>query len=131
MEKNTASEFDELSLGDLLNGIILFITDQKFSEQQLYKFFYSLSREDTSLANRLRFKGIPGNLQSEPLRRILSFREMSKLLELPMPNPVDQVYRPRTSQIGSLKEDMNDTKVLPKFEPLFKKIAGKFLASLN
>lgn len=131
MEKSFFSSLDELSLVDLVNGIILFINNRKFNEQQFYSFFYNLASEDSALASRLRFKGIPGNLQSEPLRRILTFREMGKLLEAHMPNPVDQTYQPRTSQLESLRKDMRDMSVLPNYEPPLKELAEKFLASLN
>jgi hypothetical protein len=131
MENHNISKFNELSLGDLFNGIILFIDDRKFTEQQLYKFFYDLASEDSSLGTRLRFKGITGNLKSEPLRRILTFREMGKLVEVAMPNPVDQAYCPRASQLDSLRKDMENTCVLPNYESLLKELANKFLASLN
>lgn len=131
MEKRTPSKFDELSLGDLFNGIILFVGDHKFTEQQLYKFFYDLASEDPSLGTRFRFRGIPGNLKSEPIRRILTFREMGKLVEVAMPNPVDQTYRPRASQLDSLRKDMENTHVLLNYKALLKELADKFLASLN
>jgi len=131
MEKQTPSRFDDLSLGDLFNGILLFMGNRKFTEQQVYKFFYDLASDDSSLASRLRFKGAPENLQSEPLRRILCFREMGKLLEVAMPNPVMQPYHPRSSQLDSLRRDMENTHVLPKYETLLKELANKFLDSLN
>lgn len=128
--ENLAS-INELSLVNLVNGIILFIENHKFSEQQLYKFFYDLASENKPLASRLCFKGSPGELRSEPLRRIITFREMGKLLEVHMPNPVEQAYHPRTSQLESLRQDMQEMDILPHYESELKELATEFVKSLH
>jgi hypothetical protein len=125
------SKYDDLSLGDLLNGLILYNPDQKFSEQQINMFFFDLSKQDPGLKKRLHFKGSMTSLYSESIRRILSFREMGKLLEIPPPNPVQQFYRPRKAQLESLKVDLERRCLLPTYETTLKEIAKEFKASLQ
>lgn len=125
------SALDQVAIGDIVNGILLFMGNLKFSDQQLYRFFKRLSVEDPSLDQRLDIKSFQGRLHSDALRRILSFREMGKIIELSMPNPVDQFYRPRTSQMEFVRKDLIANEVLPGHEDSLRRLAEEFTSTLH
>jgi hypothetical protein len=119
---------DELSSTELLAGVVLYTgqnTEQKFPEQAVYALFKALAEQNPALASRFRLKGSPGRWRSEPLKRILNFLEMGKILEVPQPNPVDQYYKPRKSQMDSLKNELEFRGVLPRFEPIFAELSSR------
>lgn len=131
MAKDTEDlPLDELSSTELLAGFVLFTKAEKFPEQAVYSLCKGLEDTHPSLASRFRLKGSPGRLRSEPLKRILNFLEMGKILEVPQPNPVDQYYKPRKSQLDSLKNELESRGVLPRFEQIFTQLASKLAEPL-
>jgi hypothetical protein len=126
IDEKFIAELEKLSITDMINGILVYAGDYKFTERKLNEFFYSLGEKNEIIADRLCFKGARGQLYSEPLRRILSFLEMGKSVEISPPNPVDQYYRPRLSQLESIGKYMNSVGVLPMYEAQLKKLAHEF-----
>jgi len=120
----------ELSTSELLEGILLFLGDEGFSEQDVYRFFSTLETENEALAGRFRVKGVPPHQSSEPLRKTLSFFAMGKILEMPQPNPVVQYYRARSSQLQSLRKNLCVRQVLPAQKTLLQSLADEFHRSL-
>jgi hypothetical protein len=119
-------DLKDLSSTEILTGILLFAGKQKFPEQALYEFFREVSSEDPELAKRFRVAGLGRGLRSEPLRRILDHLEMGKIIEVPLPNPVDQFYAVRASQADSLKKHLKDRGVLPTHEDKLKELGARF-----
>jgi hypothetical protein len=124
----TSPNVGKLSTAEILSGILLFV-DDPFPEQAVYRFFAELEANNKGLAGRFQVRGAPGNQSSEPLRQALSFLEMGKVLELPQPNPVDQYYRIRRSQIDSLRANLKGRGVLPRSEALLNQLAKVFRQS--
>lgn len=129
--KNGNPELQSLSTAEILAGILLFVGDKRFSEQAIYRLFAQLEERDAPLAGRFRVRGSPGRQSSEPLRQALSFFEMGKVLELAPPNPVDQYYRARRTQLQALRTNLQKRRVLPAHEALLKNLAEEFKGSLN
>lgn len=127
----TGSPVDELSLSELVTGILFYTGARKFPEQALLGFFNELQRTHPSNARRFGVRGAPGNFRSEPLRRTLSFLEMYKILEIPPPNPVDQFYRVRPGMLDALQEELRSRDVLPKYGEALEKLAKEFLEKLS
>src|ERR1700687_5648929 len=123
------NEVSALSAAEILSAILLF-GGVPFPEQAIYRFFSKLESSVPELAGRFRVMGPLGHQRSEPVRQALSFLEMGKLVVVPSPNPVDQFYRPRSSQLSSLRATLEHRGVLPKYEPLLKELAQSFKESL-
>jgi hypothetical protein len=115
----------ELSSTEIMTGVLVFLRDKKFPEQALYELFKEIG-SDEDLGPRFRVIGPPGHLRSEPLRRILDHMEIGKILEVPLPNPVDQFYRLRLAQSKAVEEDLRDRGVLPDHEGELKHLAHRF-----
>jgi hypothetical protein len=119
------NDLHSLSSTEILSGILLFAQETKFPEQALYEFFREIGSEDRTLARRFRVAGDQW-LRSEPLRRILDHLEMGKIVETPLPNPVDQFYKVRKSQTESLKKDLGERGVLPTYEDQLRGLSDRF-----
>jgi len=123
---NTLPNLDELSTTELISGLLIQLGAQKFSEQSLYRFLRKLESDFPTLADRLRILGPEERLRSDPVRRVLNYLEMGKVLEVAMPNPVDQFFRPRATQLESVRHQLVERGVLPAHEETFKELAGEF-----
>jgi hypothetical protein len=128
---NASLNVDDISTTDLISGLLLRFGPKKFSEQSLYRFLRNLASSSSLLNERLRIVGPDDHLASEPVRRIISFLEMGKILEVAMPNPVDQYFRPRASQLESLRSQLSEEGILEKHDNLFRELAAEFEASLK
>ncbi|MBI4663624.1 MAG: hypothetical protein HY735_32890 [Verrucomicrobia bacterium] len=124
----TLPNIEGLTSTELISGLLLYIGSRKFSEQSLYRFLRTLETESPSLRERLRIAGPDDRLRSEPVRRIINYLEMGKILEVAMPNPVDQFFRPRSSQLESVRRQLTQRGVLPIHEEVFKELASGFTA---
>lgn len=114
-----------LSSTEIMTGVLVFLRDKKFPEQALYELFKEIGA-DEDLGPRFRVIGPPGHLRSEPLRRILDHMEIGKILEVPLPNPVDQFYRLRLAQSNAVEEDLRDRGVLPDHAGELRQLAQRF-----
>jgi hypothetical protein len=126
MTTTSLAGLKKLTISEILGGLLLYGGKEKFPEQALYRFFQKVGDTDPELAERFQVSEGQGRLKSTPLRRALSFFEMGKILELPMPNPVDQYYRARQSQRESLKRDLTRRGIIPSNERLFEDLAEEF-----
>ena len=124
-------EIGKLATSEILAGILVADHGRRipFSEQDVYRFFAKLEAEHPSLAGRFRVRGVFPRLTSEPLRQALSFFEMAKILEIPMPNPVVQYFHARPSQLDSLRGDLRERGVLPAHESLLQRLGEEFFSS--
>ena len=129
MTEEERQEVAQIPVTDIVLGLIVYLRNQPFAEQQIYRLFKDLSDEDPGLADRVRVYGPPGSLRSETLRQTLSFLEMGKILELPQPNPVGQFYRARTSQIPAVQKNLEQDDVLPRHAKLFESLAERLKSS--
>lgn len=125
MTETERQEIAQVPITDLMLGIIISLRNQSIGEQQIYRLFKELSDEAPDLADRVCVYGPPGGLYSEPLSQTLSFLKMGKLLELPQPNPVDQFYRVRVSQIPQIQKNLEQDDVLPKHQKLLESLAER------
>jgi hypothetical protein len=116
----------DLSTPEILAGILIYAKGQMFPEQQVYAFFKHLEERTPELSGRFDVSGAPGRFRSPALRRILSFFEMGKSLEALMPNPVDQYFRPRRSQVSALERNLARRGHLPGREAVFRALASEF-----
>src|SRR6266513_777779 len=123
---NTQSNLEELSTTELISGLLIYLGPQKFSEQSLYRFLRKLASDVPSLRERLKILGPDDRLWSEPVRRVINYLEMGKILEVAMPNPVDQFFRPRPGQLTSVRHQLEQRGVLPNREETFKELASEF-----
>lgn len=123
-------ELAKLTTTEMLTGMLLFLGERRFSEQDLYAFLNELAKCDATLADRFLILGSPQHRSSKPLRRTLSFLQMGKILDIAPPNPVDQYYSPRASQMGSVQQDLRARGVLPDHEATLKRLADEFKNSL-
>jgi len=126
MITRTPPALGELSTTELISGLLVQLGAQKFSEQSLYGFLRNLEAEAPDFGDRLRILGPVGDLRSDPIRRVLRYLEMGKILEVAMPNPVDQHFRPRAKQLESVRRQLTQRGVLPTHEETFKELASEF-----
>ncbi len=126
------SRIGKLSTSEILSGVLLFADKSgiRFSEQDVYRFFRELERKHPALEGRFRVRGIPPYQSSPPLRQALSFFAMGKILEVPQPNPVVQYFHARSSQLESLRRNLEARRVLPSETALLQSLAGQFRQSL-
>ena len=96
----------------------------------MYKFFQQLEKKYPKLSGRYQVSKVHGRFDSQPLRAALSFLEMGKALEVGMPNPVDQYYRARETQIDSLKKELVNRRILPDHENVINELAKEFAESV-
>ncbi len=122
---------DDLSLFELVEGILLFLGPMKFPEQGLLQFFRDLQVRYPALRRRLGIVGEPGDYRSTSLRSTLSFMEMYKVLELPPPNPVDQYYRIRPGLVEAVRRDLRSSGALPKHHDFLNDLASEFRTTLS
>jgi hypothetical protein len=131
MKNGVGSALENLSTTEILMGILVDFGEshqgQKFPEQAVYKLFQSLEQKYHNLQGRYQVRKTHGRLQSEPLRSTLSFLEMGKILEVMLPNPVDQYYRPRQSQLDSLRKELKERQVLPNHEGTLHRLTESFV----
>jgi hypothetical protein len=73
----------------------------------------------------------PITIRSDPVRRVINYLEMGKIVEVAMPNPVDQHFRPRKSQLESVRHELEQRGVLPANEEALKELASEFQKFVN
>lgn len=123
------SSITELSLYELVGGILLYLGSRKLPEQALLRLFREIQEAYPTNARRFSVTGAPGHLVSKPLRRTLSFLEIYKALEVFPPNHVDQFYRLRPGMKEPLRGDLIRRSVLPRYESELTRLASR-LSSL-
>ena len=122
----TLTDLNELSTTELISGLLIHLGAQKFSEQSLYRFLRKLESDIPTLGDRLKILGPDERLRSDPVRRVLNYLEMGKILEVAMPNPVDQFFRARAAQLESVRHQLEQRGVLPAHEETLKELAAEF-----
>ncbi len=123
--KNCLSDVKKLAPSDLLDGTLLALGADDFSEQAIYALFKEIETEQPSVAGWFEVTGSEGDLRSEPLRGLLNFMESGKILQISPPNPVDQFYHVRKEQKQTILKDLKDHGVLPRYQGLFKELAKR------
>lgn len=107
----------ELSLYEIVTGILLFTESPYFSEQCLLGLFRELQREYPEDARRLR---------PEPLQQTLSFLEIYYVI---IPPSVyaggDTIYRINPDMRDCFREDLMNRKVLPRQEAMFRNLGRR------
>jgi hypothetical protein len=127
----TIINIDNLSSTELVSGLLVNVKANKFSDQMLYRFLRKLESDMPALRERFRIEGSDDRLRSEPIQKILDFLEMGKILEVAMPNPVHQFYRPRPMQLPALRRQLEARGVLPTHEDAFIELASEFDALIS
>ena len=113
--------FRKLSISEIMLGIFLNIGDRRFTEQQLYRFLQAIDCADRF---RVRVRSV-GGFYSESVRRALSFMEMGMVFEDWM-----ETYKVRNSMRPSIKKELAECGILPKYNAFFQELARLFAASL-
>lgn len=103
----------EVPSSALVSGLLVYLPRRSFSEQQLFKFFYDLQGENPQLADEFDVVRHAEGFQSKPLRRILDFLEIGKMVEVGLPNPVDQHYKIRDAHREYRRRTLEGWGILP------------------
>lgn len=107
----------ELSLYEIVAGILLFTKSSYFSERTLLGLFRELQREYPEDARRLR---------PESLQRTLSFLEIYCMIIPPsVYEGADTIYRINPDMRTSIREDLTTREVLPQKEDLLRGLAQR------
>ena len=117
--------FDELvnalTISEIVSGIMLNIGNTRFTEQALHVFFKAMD-----FNNRFEIKQGYSGLYSKPLRTTLTFMTMGHSLE-----DYTYYFKVRDSMRASIRQDLIERGVLPKYEEFFKNLANQFILSLQ
>ncbi|OGH69153.1 MAG: hypothetical protein A3I29_00035 [Candidatus Magasanikbacteria bacterium RIFCSPLOWO2_02_FULL_44_11] len=114
---------NDLSISEILAGLFLFHGDRKFPEQAVYRLVEHLD----VIAGRFELEHTGGGeLASESIWRALSFFEMCGILEVEIPQPGEQFFRPRKEQLDSIKAMLHEEDILPRYEQVLKKLTETF-----
>lgn len=116
----TLVALNELTISEIMMGIMLYIGPTRFTEQELYRF---LKRIDFS--DRFKVRRVDSGLYSFPVRTTLSFMEMGMMFE-----DWGDSYKVRDSIRSAMLKDLIERRVLPKRHVLFQRLACQFVESL-
>ena len=131
LSTDETARLEDLSVYELVAGILLQLGARKFPEQALLQLFQGLQSAASAEKRHFGVKGSPGRLTSEPLQQALSFLEMYKILEVAPPNPVEQYYRLRPGMMTALRDDLTRRGVLPGREAPLTRLASRLSAIIT
>ena len=116
---------DKLAPSDLLDGTLLCLGKEDFSEQAVYALFKEIENQQPAMEGWFEVTGTEGDLRSEPIRGLLNFMESGKLVQIAPPNPVDQFYQVRQEQRETIRKELTANGVLPRHQAVFTALAKR------
>ncbi|MDP2676389.1 MAG: hypothetical protein Q8O83_01765 [bacterium] len=112
---------EELSISEILMGLLMNLGGYSFDEQALYNFFAMTD-------DRIRYgikKRSNGDFYSEAIRDSLTFFEMGQFFE-----SWGDMYLVHKQIPASISKELTERGVLPKYESFFKNLANQFIHTL-
>lgn len=112
-----------LSIYNLIAGIMCSNGGNPFTDQALLSVLYDIQFMSERLKRRLRIRGGPGGLQSEPVAETLSFMELYRVLEPSHEHPFITTYRCLPDARQVIAESLAEQGILPKRKQFFDRFA--------
>lgn len=114
----------DLSNGDLVNGILLFVGWRKCSGQILLSVFHRFQTLVPATVKRFQVRGVLGGFRSDALQETLDFfTHTYRILETAEFYGGDERYKIRSDLRDSLASELRARGVLPRYEPTLRALA--------
>ena len=119
------SQARSIPLTQLVSGIILYLPQQTFSDQQLFQLFWDLQDEDTESVRRYGVYRFEEKFHSRILPIILAHMELGGLVTQgsDWASSADQYFHIQKSHLPHRKKLLEESGALPKHDETFKRLA--------